>query len=112
MNGFMRSSPPAHGKPLQTVQAVKMDRDDPRLLALQVEALLALNRNTDAHPLVKQLWNEGYRDAELVDVLQRARFPYPVNPAFQRQLAQATRTKPSPAAGTPAGNGSSSGKLQ
>ena len=71
---------------LKTLQAQKSGRDDPRLLALQVEALLALRRYAEAQPIIRQLWQGGYRDAALVNVLQRQRIAYPVNASFQQKL--------------------------
>ncbi|MHB1896568.1 MAG: TIR domain-containing protein [Metallibacterium sp.] len=78
---------------LQALQAQKNGRDDPRLLALQVEALLALGRQAEARPIIRQLWLGGYRDAALVAVLQRARIDYPVNAPFQQKLLAATGAK-------------------
>ena len=75
---------------LQTVQAVKVGKTDPRLLALHVEALLGLDRKRDAQPLVRLLWDEGYREPEFVSLLQRARIDYPANSAFQSRLLAAT----------------------
>jgi len=71
---------------LQTLQAVKVDGNDPRLLALQVEALLSLRRAADAQPLIKQLCNEGYRDAGFVALLQREHIPYSVNSTFTQRI--------------------------
>jgi tetratricopeptide (TPR) repeat protein len=78
---------------LKTLQAQKNGRDDPRLLALQVEALLALGRKAEAQPIIRQLWQGGYRDAALVDLLQRQRIAYPVNASFQQTLQAATDAK-------------------
>ncbi|MGH8126338.1 MAG: TIR domain-containing protein, partial [Rhodanobacteraceae bacterium] len=64
---------------LKTLEAQSVGKDDPRLLALQVGALLSLGRKAQAQPLIKQLWNGGYRDAALVQVLQRAQINYPPN---------------------------------
>jgi eukaryotic-like serine/threonine-protein kinase len=75
---------------LHAMQAAKSGRGDPRLLALQVEALLALERNADAQPLVRQLWRSGYRDAALLQTLQREQIAYPVNAAFQQALLAAS----------------------
>ncbi len=72
------------------MQVVKSGRTDPRLLALHVEALLALGRTAEAEPLIRQLWNSGYRDAALLQVLQRERIDYPINAAFQHELLAAT----------------------
>ncbi len=74
---------------LNATTMVKSGRGDPRLLALQVEALLALNRKTEAQPVIRQLWSSGYRDAALLGVLQQQRIAYPVNAAFQQQLLAA-----------------------
>jgi tetratricopeptide (TPR) repeat protein len=67
------------------------DSGDPRLLALQVEALLALRNEADAQPIVRRLWTGGYRDSALLAVLQRARIDYPVNTAFRERLQAAIR---------------------
>lgn len=77
---------------LKTLQVQKNGRADPRLLALQVEALLALQRQAEAQPIIRQLWQGGYRDVALVDRLQRQRIAYPVNVAFQQKLLAADRT--------------------
>jgi tetratricopeptide (TPR) repeat protein len=87
-----------------TMQTVKADRGDPRLLALQVDALLALGRNAEAQPLLKQLWSTGYRDRAFVDLLQREHIAYPANPAFKQRIANIMSTNPNgfphpPAAG-------------
>ncbi|MHA6205769.1 TIR domain-containing protein [Dyella soli] len=70
-------------------QAQPSGQGDPRLVALQVEALLALGARADAQPLIQQLWSSGYRDAGLLAVLNRERIAYPVNAAFQKQLLAA-----------------------
>lgn len=75
---------------MHAMQAVKSGGGDPRLLALQVEALLALGKKAEAPPAIRQLWNSGYRDAALVALLQRERIDYPVNAAFQQKLLAAT----------------------
>lgn len=79
---------------LHAMQAVKSGRDDPRLLALQVETLLALDRTAEAQPVIRQLWNSGYRDAALLQILQRERIDYPVNATFQRELLAASGGNP------------------
>lgn len=74
-------------------QAQPSGRDDPRLLALEAQALLELGDSAQAQSLVKQLWECGYRDAEWLAVMQRGHWTYPVNAAFQkRMLAQAQET--------------------
>jgi eukaryotic-like serine/threonine-protein kinase len=71
-------------------QAQPSGQGDPRLLALQVEAMLALGSKADAQPLIRQLWASGYRDAGLLASLHRAHIAYPVNRAFQNQLLAAS----------------------
>ena len=77
---------------LNAMQAVKSGGGDPRLLALRVEALLALGMKAEAQPVIRQLWSSGYRDAALLAVLRRERIDYPVNAAFQQKLLAATDT--------------------
>ncbi|TAN05776.1 MAG: toll/interleukin-1 receptor domain-containing protein [Rhodanobacteraceae bacterium] len=83
---------------LQAMQRVKIDDGDPRLLALRIEALLALGRAAKAQPLIKQLWNEGYRDPEFVALLQHEHIAYPVNTAFHVRLLAAANADNSEAA--------------
>lgn len=61
-------------------------RSDPRLLSLQVEAMLALGNVSDAKPLIRLLWNSGYRDAGLLALLNHEHIDYPVNMALQSRL--------------------------
>jgi tetratricopeptide (TPR) repeat protein len=75
---------------VSAMAAVKSGGGDPRLLALRVEALLALGRKAEAQPVIRQLWNSGYRDAALLEVLRRQQIAYPVNAAFQQELLAAT----------------------
>ncbi|RDI97581.1 toll/interleukin-1 receptor domain-containing protein [Dyella solisilvae] len=72
---------------LQRIQSVTSGREDPRLLALEVQALLALDRTDEAKPIIRKLWNTGYRDLALVEVLRHAHIDYPVNAAFTQELA-------------------------
>lgn len=73
-----------------TAQSQSSGQGDPRLLALQVAALLELGRKADAQPLIHRLWDSGYRDAGLLAVLQREHIDYPVNATLQRQLLAAS----------------------
>jgi tetratricopeptide (TPR) repeat protein len=75
---------------VSTVQSQSSGQGDPRLLALQVAALLELGRKADAQPLIHRLWDSGYRDAGLLAVLQREHIDYPVNATLQRQLLAAS----------------------
>ena len=72
------------------IKAVKSGTSDPRLLALQVEALLGLDRKPEAQSLIQRLWESGYRDLALVAALQREHIDYPVNTAFQERLQAAS----------------------
>jgi len=64
---------------LQLTQTVKTDRGDPRLLALKIEALLALGRKDEARSGMTRLQASGYRDPEFISVLRRAHIDYPSN---------------------------------
>ncbi|WIG56280.1 MAG: hypothetical protein OJF61_002068 [Rhodanobacteraceae bacterium] len=81
---------------IDAVQRQHSGRDDPRLLALEVEALLESNRKPDAQPVIRQLWKSGYRDAALLATLQRGRIAYPVNTPFQQKLQLAGRGQHDP----------------
>ncbi len=85
---------PRREEALHAMLAVKSGRGDPRLLALQIEALLALGRTAEAQPLIRQLWSSGYRDVALLQVLQRERIDYPVNATFQQELLAASGGNP------------------
>ncbi|HEY8011274.1 MAG TPA: hypothetical protein VIE67_09775 [Rudaea sp.] len=80
---------------LSAIKAVKSGTSDPRLLALQIEALLGLDKKPEAQPLIQRLWESGYRDLALVAVLQREHIDYPINEAFQQKLQAATAKKDS-----------------
>jgi hypothetical protein len=75
---------------LRAMQAVTSGAGDPRLLALQIEALLDLRRTAEAQPLIRQLWASGYRDGALLAVLQREQIAYPINTDSQHKLLAAT----------------------
>jgi eukaryotic-like serine/threonine-protein kinase len=74
---------------LREIQKVKTGDGDPRLLALQVEALIGSGRKADAQPIIRQLWDSGYRDLALLEILRREGIDYPVNAKFQAQLQAA-----------------------
>jgi hypothetical protein len=71
---------------LQRLAVMGSGAADVRLLALRVDALLALGRAAEAQPLARQLWASGYRDAALVQELRQARIAFPANPAFAQRL--------------------------
>ncbi|MGH8157909.1 MAG: TIR domain-containing protein [Rhodanobacter sp.] len=72
-------------------QAPRGSPGDPRLLALQVKALLALGKTTEATTVIRNLWKAGYRDPALLSVLHRADVDYPVNALFAKRIAQPTQ---------------------
>ena len=62
-----------------------------RLVRLLSEARwLALGNRAEAQALTRQLWNSGYRDAQLLAALPHAGAAYPPNAAFRKQLAAAS----------------------
>lgn len=89
INAESQSALQLRGDALKAISAVKSGGSDPRLLALKVEALLGLGNKSDAEPVIKQLWNSGYRDLALVALLERERIDYPINTAFQQHLQAA-----------------------
>jgi hypothetical protein len=84
----------AREQALQALQTHETGMNDPRLLALQVYALLAMDRRADAQATIGRLWKSGYRDLELLDTLQRAAIDYPPNPEFQARLLAASVRSP------------------
>ncbi|TBR39393.1 MULTISPECIES: TIR domain-containing protein [Dyella] len=68
------------------VLAQTSGRGDPRMRALQVEALLKLGRKTDVEPTIHHLWESGFRDPAFLEALARAQINYPVNTAFRKHL--------------------------
>ncbi|MGN2254321.1 TIR domain-containing protein [Frateuria sp. GZRe12] len=71
---------------LHDLRGVGSGAGDLRLLAAQVDALLALGRIDDARPLVRRLWSSGYREPALVRRLARAGIAFGPNPAFEQRL--------------------------
>jgi len=71
---------------LQSLRGVDSGAGDLRLLAAQVDALLALGRTDEARPLARQLWTSGYREPSLMRQLARAGIAFPSNPAFEQRL--------------------------
>lgn len=74
---------------LKSLQGQKSS--DPRLLALQVAVLLALDRKAEAQPAIQRLRHSGYRDLALLAVLNRAHIDYPINTALQARLQTASQ---------------------
>lgn len=70
---------------LATAATAKSGLSDPRLLALQVEALLGIGRNDETVPLIERLWKSGYRDTALLTILRSHRIDYPPGESLQRQ---------------------------
>jgi len=71
---------------LQDLRGVGSGAGDVRLLAAQVDALLALGHIDEARPLVRRLWSSGYREPALVRRLARADITFGPNPAFEQRL--------------------------
>lgn len=68
------------------VRAQHSGQRDPRLRALQIEALLQLARKAEAQASIHQLWESGFRDPALLETLAHNQINYPVNTAFRRHL--------------------------
>jgi tetratricopeptide (TPR) repeat protein len=68
---------------------VKSGQDDPRMLGLQVNALLGLERKSDAQTVIQKLWESGYRDPALLALLQGKQMDYPINTSFKQRLQNA-----------------------
>jgi tetratricopeptide (TPR) repeat protein len=71
---------------LTAISGVKSGANDPRLVALKVEALLGLDRKEEARAVISQLQDGGYRDPAFIEALQRQQIDYPLNPKFQQRL--------------------------
>lgn len=74
---------------LAAIDAVENGANDPRLLALRVDALLSLGRPLEAKPVIDTLRASGYRDPAFIRVLQQARIDYPPNARVQQQIQAA-----------------------
>ncbi|HEX6612863.1 MAG TPA: TIR domain-containing protein [Rhodanobacteraceae bacterium] len=61
---------------LQTMQAVKTSDGDPRLLALEVEALIGLGKSGETSNFIRRLQTSGYQDPAFVAELHRAHIDY------------------------------------
>jgi eukaryotic-like serine/threonine-protein kinase len=77
---------------LHRLAAVDSGAGDVRLLALQVQALLALHRPDAARPLVQRLWQAGYQEPGFAPRLQQAQIPWSANPDIERRLREALDT--------------------
>jgi hypothetical protein len=74
---------------LSAIANVKSGAADPRMLGLQVDALLQLDRKTEAEPVIQKLWASGYRDPAFLALLQREQIDYSVNASFRQRLETA-----------------------
>ena len=90
VNADLQAAQQLRDDALRALQGVKTGRGDPRLLALQVEALIGLGRKPEAQLIVQQLWKSGYRDPATLDLLKREGIDYPVNAGVQSQLQAAS----------------------
>jgi hypothetical protein len=66
---------------------VTSGKDDPRLLIQHISVLVALGRTGGTKLLIQKLWDTGYRDLALVDLLKHEHIDYPVNTAFSKDMA-------------------------
>ncbi|MEP6632891.1 MAG: TIR domain-containing protein [Luteimonas sp.] len=64
-------------KTLRTARTQISGHQDPRLLALQIESLLAMGQTTEARSVLPALWATGFRDPYLIALLHRQRIQTP-----------------------------------
>jgi eukaryotic-like serine/threonine-protein kinase len=62
---------------LGATESISSGRADPRLLALQAQALIGLGRASDARPLLVQLSHSGFGDPEFLSLLRSQHVDYP-----------------------------------
>ncbi len=74
---------------LTAVNSVKSGADDPRLLALKVDALLGLGRKGEAQSVIARLRSSGYRDPAFVQELQDTQINYPPEALAEQRLQAA-----------------------
>ncbi len=74
---------------IDRIDRVTSAQADPRLIALKVQALLALARKSEAQPLIRHLWAGGYRDGDLLALMQAEQIEYPLNTVMQDTLLSA-----------------------
>jgi tetratricopeptide (TPR) repeat protein len=74
---------------LRSLEASPVAKDDLRLQALRVEALLKTGRRSEAVAQLQWLRKRGYRDPYLLALLQQSGIDYPPDAAFEQQLAAA-----------------------
>jgi tetratricopeptide (TPR) repeat protein len=67
---------------LQSMNGVNSGTDDPRLLALKVNALIGLDRTDEAQSAIERLRTSGYRDPAFVEAMHRSKIAF--LPAEQR----------------------------
>ena len=79
---------------LQTIQAQLSGRADPRLRALQVEALFGLGRRADATPIWQALWHEGFHDLGFIALLKSAGLVPPASTTINRTATPSNPHRP------------------
>ena len=78
---------------LKTIDAQSADRQDPRLLALKVAALLGLGRKGETDGAIARLQACGYRDSAFVDKMRRAAINYLAHPTVKQRFGSLVITK-------------------
>ena len=76
---------------VQLIHAANSGGEDPRLLALTTEALLASGKRDEAMPLIQKLQQSGFREPDFISLLSRSRIVYPVNPITGERMASLLR---------------------
>lgn len=79
---------------LSRMRAITTHSEDPRKLALLVEALLVSGKSGDARPYITQLQAMGYRPDAFVDLLREHGIDYPANRQFDARVAKLLQTSP------------------
>ncbi len=64
---------------LRTITAQTLGKNDPRLLALQIETLLDSGNRPQAVALLPAIWKSGYRDPAFITLLTRENIDPPAN---------------------------------
>jgi tetratricopeptide (TPR) repeat protein len=74
---------------IQAIATVNSGANDPRLVALKIDALIGLGRQDQAQDDIARLRKSGYRDPAFVEALRRARIDYPPDAPAQERVRAA-----------------------